>query len=488
VSHSNASTDAVAHALDLSHYVILCVDDEPHISSALRRIFDMAGLSVMVAASASEALNLLAENEVHVVLSDMHMPEMNGADFLAQVRIRWPHIMRLMLTGTTDSSVAIDAINKGEIYRYLAKPWDNDELVCVVREAIDKYALISERDQLLDLTKQQNSELSNMVNILEEKVQERTADLTKSLTELRGSYIASIKAYSKLIVLKNHGLFVHSQAVADLCVKIARLAGCSQSEVQDIYIAGLLHDLGKIGLPESMLINFNSQGDEYQRKIYESHPKSGEDCLGSLYEMGQIASYIGMHHERFDGTGFPKGLKGQQTPFGARVLCAVEAYEELKTSLTGTDKLSSADAARMIHQQSGKLFCPDVCHLLMKALGIDKPDSQPLGSTDGADASQPAHHRGNTPAKAEHPLKPSNFADGQKTDVLIRNVLTYSELMAEIAQHSGAGIVDERDKPKGYLWVRQAGGVHNASPKLVKWLKDHRFLINQEKGWFLPLL
>jgi response regulator RpfG family c-di-GMP phosphodiesterase len=465
--------------MNFSNYVILCVDDEPNIHSALRRIFDLAGLSVQVASSAAEALKLLAENEFHVVLTDMHMPEMSGTDFLAQVRSRWPKIIRLMLTGTTDSSTAINAINQGEIYRYLSKPWDNDEVVSVVREAIEKYALIEERDKLVEITKQQNLKLANMVNTLEEKVQERTAELTQSLAELRGSYVASIKAYSKLIVLRSKSLFVHSQAVADLSVKIARLANCSQSEVQDIYIAGLLHDLGKIGLPETMLINFNAEGDEYLHKMYESHPKSGENCLIGLYEMDQIASYICMHHERFDGSGFPKGLKGVDTPFGARVLSAVEAYEELKTSLTGTEKMLPRDAALMIFKHSGSHFCPEVCHLLLKALGIDIPEQTSLQSINKlSDASEKANDLANATVEANI----------KRPEVLIRNLLTYAELLAEVAKYPGAGVVDERDKPKGYLWVKQAGGVHNANPKLLKWLKDHRFLVKEEKGWFLPLL
>lgn len=489
MSCKTSSTDFESQRVDLSNYVILCVDDEPNIHSALRRIFNMAGLTVQVALSAADALKLMAENEFHVVITDMHMPEMNGTEFLAQVRTHWPKIIRLMLTGTTDATTAVEAINKGEIYRYLSKPWNNDEVVSVVREAIEKYALIEERDQLLELTQQQNLKLSNLVNTLEEKVHERTGELTQSLTELRGSYVASIKAYSKLISLKNKSLFAHSQAVADLSVKIARLANCSQSDVQDIYIAGLLHDVGKIGLPEAMLINFNSEGDEYQKKLYESHPKSGENCLSGLYEMDQIASFIGMHHERFDGSGFPKGLKGVETPFGARVLCVVEAYEELKTSLSGTEKVSPKVAALMINKHSGSQFCPDVCDLLLRALEIDTPQLAPPQAVGASTvASKKTNDLINASPETDIQAAPSQATEIKKPEVLIRNVLTYAGLLAEVAKYSGAGVVDERDKRKGYLWVRQAGGVHNANPNLVKWLKDHRFLVNEEKGWFLPLL
>ena len=108
----------------MSRFKILCVDDEPNILSALRRMFMLAGFVVEEATSGAQALQKLEQNEFHLVLSDMQMPEMNGAELLAQVRQRWPKVMRLMLTGTSDLKTAISAINEGEIYRYLTKPWN----------------------------------------------------------------------------------------------------------------------------------------------------------------------------------------------------------------------------------------------------------------------------------------------------------------------------------------------------------------------------
>ena len=123
---------AESEPLDISRFKILCVDDEPNILSALRRMFMLAGFVVEEASSGVEALQKMEQSEFHLVLSDMQMPEMNGAEFLAQVRERWPKVMRLMLTGTSDLKVAIAAINVGEIYRYLTKPWNDEDRKSVV--------------------------------------------------------------------------------------------------------------------------------------------------------------------------------------------------------------------------------------------------------------------------------------------------------------------------------------------------------------------
>ena len=243
--------------LDISSYKILCVDDEPNILSALRRMFMLSGFVVEEASSGAEALQKLEQEEFHLVLSDMQMPDMNGAEFLAQVRERWPKVMRLMLTGTADLNTAISAINEGEIYRYLTKPWNDEEVVSTVKSALERYALVLERDNLLELTKQQNLSLADMVNTLEEKVKERTAELSNSYDELRGSYIASVKAYSTLIGLRDSALLAHSKSVADIAVRMAKAANCSQNDTQDIYIAGLLHDIGKIGLSDEVLSNLS---------------------------------------------------------------------------------------------------------------------------------------------------------------------------------------------------------------------------------------
>jgi response regulator RpfG family c-di-GMP phosphodiesterase len=488
LENSQLSSQDHLEKLDISSFKILCVDDEPNILSALRRMFMLSGFDIEEASSGSEAIKKLEEKEFHLVLSDMQMPGMNGAELLAQIRERWPKVMRLMLTGTADLKAAISAINEGEIYRYLTKPWNDEEVVSTIKSALERCALVRERDNLLELTKQQNLSLAEMVNTLEEKVKERTAELSNSYDELRGSYIASVKAYSTLIGLRDSALLAHSKSVADLAVRIAKAANCSQNDTQDIYIAGLLHDIGKIGLSDETLSNLSKGVGGYSKKLYQAHAKAGQDCLSGLYEMESIAFYIGTHHERFDGSGFPNGLKGDAIPFGGRVLAVVEAFEEVQIKKKDVEQMSPRDAALLINEYSGTAFCPEVCKLLLKVLGVvalHKKIQPPVAAENNEAAEEVV--KPSTPAVVT-PTAPKQESVPQKSDVLIKNLLTYSELLTVVAKFPGAQVFDERDQANGYLWVRQAGGVDNANPKLVKWLGEHKFLLKADKGWFLPVL
>jgi response regulator RpfG family c-di-GMP phosphodiesterase len=135
---------------------ILCVDDEPNILSSLRRLFRPQGYQVFTAESGAEGLKLLEAEQVDVVISDMRMPEMDGARFLEQVRARWPDTLRMLLTGYADIQSILDAINRGEIYRYITKPWDDNDILLIVRHALERKALEVEKQRLEALTQEQN--------------------------------------------------------------------------------------------------------------------------------------------------------------------------------------------------------------------------------------------------------------------------------------------------------------------------------------------
>ena len=135
-------------SFDASQYKVLCVDDEPNILSALRRMLSLEGYEVFTAEGGTQALELLAKEPVNVIISDMQMPGMHGVELLEKVRQQWPHTMRLMLTGASDMSGAIEAINQGAIYRYIAKPWNDEELLSTIRAAIAFGTLANEHDRL----------------------------------------------------------------------------------------------------------------------------------------------------------------------------------------------------------------------------------------------------------------------------------------------------------------------------------------------------
>ena len=304
----NTEEAVVSAPWDPSAVKILCVDDEPNVLSALRRMFTLEGCTISVADSGAAALQALADERFDVIISDMQMPEMNGAQLLQQVRAQWPHTMRILLTGTADLANAVAAINEGEIYRYIAKPWNDDELLGVVKGAVAFASLAQERDRLFALTQDQNKALEEMVETLEEKVQARTASL-------RQAYMASIKAFSGLLGLRNPKLLEHSTRVASTAMKMAKRAGLDDAMAQDIFIAGLLHDLGKIGLSDRVLNTFIDNLPQSDFVLFESHAAMGATCLKGLEGMDAVSQMIRAHHENFDGSGYPDRLAGEAIPW-----------------------------------------------------------------------------------------------------------------------------------------------------------------------------
>src|SRR5450631_3572579 len=226
-------------------WAILCVDDEQNIVSSLRRIFRQHSYHVLTATSGAEALGLLEREAVDVVISDMRMPEMDGAQFLEEVRSRWPHTVRLLLTGYADMDSTIGAINRGEIYRYIAKPWDDNDIVMTVRHGLERKALEREKRCLEALTQTQNAELRELNTTLETKVLERTVEVRQACDalaaandKLKVNFLTSIKVFSNLIELREGNKYAgHSRRVADLARKLASKMGFNPRDTQDIFIA-----------------------------------------------------------------------------------------------------------------------------------------------------------------------------------------------------------------------------------------------------------
>ncbi len=340
---------------------ILCVDDEPNILSSLRRMFMASGHQVTTADSAAMGLEILALESFDAIICDMRMPNMDGAAFFEQVRRQWPLPVRLLLTGHADTTSAIAAINQGEIYRYITKPWVDDELIAILNSAFELLQLKQEREELLQLALQQNNEL-------EEKVQIRTADLNQANEKLKVSYISSIKAFSNLLDLRKSNLLAHSRKVAYLSMEISKLAGFDDKRSQEVFIAGLLHDIGKIGMSDRVLSTSIAELPLSDLELYKNHPSMGASCLVSLDDMTEVSAMIRAHHERFDGKGFPDGLRGEEIPMGGRILAIVEAYEELKNADISKVHQSKEQAQKIIAGLVGKYFCPQATDLFFKAL------------------------------------------------------------------------------------------------------------------------
>ena len=362
---------------------VLCVDDEPNILASLRRLFRPEGYKIFTAGSGDEGLEICKREPIDLIISDMRMPHMDGAQFLEQVRLQWPDTIRLLLTGYADIESTVDAINKGEIFRYIAKPWNDTDVLLVVRHALDRKVLEREKNRLEALTQQQNEELKVLNASLEIKVQERTVELRKALDslataneKLKLNFITSIKVFSNLIEMRNGNLVGHSRRVADLARKIAGRLKMDAMDSQDVFLAGLLHNIGKIGFSDALLtIPINQlSGDNLGQ--YRKHSVRGEQALMPLEDLRGVGKILRAQHERFDGQGFPDGLAGLAIPLGARILAVANDYDSLQIGMGLPRHVPADEAKALILSGKGRRYDPQVVNALLALTGgieADRP-------------------------------------------------------------------------------------------------------------------
>lgn len=347
---------------------ILCVDDEPNIVAALRRLFRSSGYQVLTATSGAEALALLAQEPVDLVFSDMRMPGMDGAQLLARVRQEWPQTTRVLLTGYADVKSTIAAINSGEVYRYVTKPWDDAEILATARQVFERQALERERLRLEVQVHAKNAELAELNATLEHKVAARTAELLALSQKLKKNYLTSIKVFSNLMEWRGGQLSGHARRVADLARRTARAMDMREADRQDLFIAGLLHDVGQIGLSDSVLARPVPRLSEEELATYRKHAALGEQALMAMDDMQAVAALIRMHHERHDGLGYPDGLAGAKIPLGASILAVVDTFDDLQLGHLSMTPLSAADARVVVARGRGTQFHPEVVDVFLQML------------------------------------------------------------------------------------------------------------------------
>lgn len=346
---------------------ILCVDDEPNILSALRRLFRPHGYRILTADSGAAGLAVLESEPVDLVISDMRMPQMDGAQFLARVRQHWPGTMRLLLTGYADIQSILDAINQGEIYRYVTKPWDENDIVLVVRHALERRALEQDKLRLEALTAGQNAQLTVLNASLEQKVAVRTQQLRLSHDELlaandklKATFVTTIKVFSNLIEMRGGKLAGHARRVADLSRKLAQVLGLDAQEAREVFIAALLKDIGKLSLSDDLLELPASAWNGEQLAAFRKHPLRAGQLLMALEDLRPVSVILRSQLERFDGAGFPDALAGLAIPLGARILALASDYDGLQIGAMVQRSLRADEARTLIYDSSGKRYDPAV--------------------------------------------------------------------------------------------------------------------------------
>lgn len=308
--------------------LILVVDDEPSVINTLTRLLRREKFQPISASNGPEGLELLEKNKdsVALIISDQRMPEMSGDQFLEKAAELAPRAMRFLLTGYADTDVLIAALNRGKVHRYIAKPWNDEDLVIQVGQAINYFEMAKENEALIELTRRQNEQLTDLNRQLEKKVAERSRVLLKAHEDMKTTLMDGFRLIISVVEMLNPALGDYLIHVGTMCRQVAQDMGLDREVVYQVELAGMFHDIGLIGMPESLLSKDKKEMDPDEYRLYIQHPLLIAICFESAPQLQEISQMIMTHHENFDGTGYPNGLSGEMIPLGGRILAAVSDY------------------------------------------------------------------------------------------------------------------------------------------------------------------
>ncbi|GLK88464.1 HD domain-containing phosphohydrolase [Pseudomonas turukhanskensis] len=386
----------VLNTPEVIRYTVLLVDDEVAILNSLKRLLRSQPYDVLLAENGQQALELLDKRPVDLVISDARMPTMDGATLLAEIHRRHPDTLRILLTGYTDMTMLAKAINEGRIYRYISKPWDDDELLLTLKQALSHQHSEKERVRLEQLTREQKDALVQLNLTLEKRVEARTGELQQTADmldlayeELKRSYVVSTEVFSLLI---NQRLPKGKQTNKTL-IELVR-ACCSANLVEaylahDLTMAAALYNVGKLSWSDSMLSAPSDMLHSHDRDKYRSYPGTSESLLMSLEPMQDAARLIRHHQEHWDGGGFPDRLKGTAIPVGSRLLKLAVDFVELQCGLVLERSMNRDEVIMYLRKYGGRLYDPDmvepfiqVCASYLTDITLADPSVQGLGTRD----------------------------------------------------------------------------------------------------------
>jgi response regulator RpfG family c-di-GMP phosphodiesterase len=301
---------------------LLIVDDERANVRLIERLFQDT-YNCLTATSGEEALTILDQLDVAVIITDQRMPEMTGIDLLKRSADRRPHMVRILLTGYTDLEALVEAVNCRLVYMYVQKPWSNEDLRLRVGRAIEHY----EQNKAQHLLAASNERL-------QQRLKEMKLGVVKALTALSGQ--------------GDENLFSHSSRVSQLAASLGDAFGLGQEVIENLTAAGLLHSIG--------ITDRLTQTAQTVRGTSTSYGEVGADILDCIPDLHDVADIVRYHRENLDGTGGPLGLIGEQIPFASQLLRVASEYELLTDPNNTTAALGSAEAINELRQQAGKEF------------------------------------------------------------------------------------------------------------------------------------
>lgn len=348
---------------------LLIVDDEPNVISSLTRALRGQTFQIHSATSGVAALDVLQREPIDLIISDSRMPGMDGPTLLGEIEHRWPDVMRILLTGYEDNAQTIKAINEGRIFRYIAKPWDTDDLMRSIDQALAHQYLQRDRARLQQLTQQQNKALQEANGQLEARVALRTEELTRTaemLTDahraLKHAYVTATEVFSSLLSQRLPRSRQTNREIIELVRAFCKLKAYPQKFTDDVVMAAALYNVGKLTWNDPLIALPPELMERDQRLRYRDYPQTGERLLMALEPVHDAAIIIRHHQERWDGAGFPDGLTGENIPLGARILKLAVDYVEIQMGMVFARKVPTAEVVENMPKFAGRLYDPTLCY------------------------------------------------------------------------------------------------------------------------------
>lgn len=315
-------------------HTVLIVDDEDDNLQLLRRTLRKE-YNILTATSGVEALDVVKEksDEISLIISDYKMPIMTGTEFLEQAAKTKPEIINMLLTGHSDLEIVTDAVNRCNLFQYIVKPFEPDALKLIIKNGIETYELSSNNHLLVDSVK----------------------DL----------FYTTIKSISAALDARDSYTHGHSLRVTLYSLIMAEALGVSEEGQELIETMGLLHDIGKIGIPDSILLKPGRLTEE-EFEIIKTHPQQGKTILKDIKKLNAIAQWLACHHERWDGRGYPYKIKGEQIPFSARIVAIADTYDAMTSDRSYRKGLPHEVALAEIQKCAGSQFDPTCASVFVK--------------------------------------------------------------------------------------------------------------------------
>ncbi len=347
---------------------ILVLDDDPVVLLAITETLEREKYNVQAFSNAREALIAMEQTHFATIISDQRMPEMTGLEFLDKCKHIQPTASRILITGVLTLNTVIEAVNQGEIFRFIAKPWIREEMLATVENAVQRFTLIEANQQLSADALDLNEKLVSSNAALGEKIRElelQAKVFEKTNQSLEENFSHSLEICFRLIEAFHPVLGEQTKSVVSICREIAKSDLFTERESEVLVVSSWLYNLGRIGLPRELLtksLNDPQSLNEQEKTLLHHYPVYGQTLAGFVGALEEVGHSIRSHRERFDGQGFPDGYGREMIPAPARHLAVAVGFVECA--------LPKDQALEYIIRESGKSFHPEAVRLFMKSSNL----------------------------------------------------------------------------------------------------------------------